>query len=350
MATVAFIGLGVMGAPMAGHLASAGHDVRVYNRSASKADRWAGEHRGTRGREPGRRCRRCRRRVHLRRQRRRRTSRRARRRRCARRARGRRHHRRPHHRVGNARARTVDDRRASGVGFVDAPVSGGQAGAVNGTLTIMCGGDPDGVRQVAPLMAAYSRACTLLGPSGSGQLTKMVNQIAIAGLLQGLAEALDFGMRAGLDIDTVIDVIGKGAARVVATRQQRTHDGARRIRFRLRRAVDAQGPRHLHRRGRNATAPRWPITKVIDGYYAEIVEMGGARWDTSSLIRRLGHRRSTELAGDSNALAMSWAICAGFSCGPRCPRPAAVCSSAVWQVAIPPAVPSPRGNESAASP
>ena len=287
MATVGFIGLGVMGAPMAGHLASAGHDVRVYNRSAAKADRWTDEHRGTVATSPAAAaagadavfiC------------------------------------------VGNdddvrdvvlgpdgvlaaleTGATIVDHTTASatlarelstiaaasGVGFVDAPVSGGQAGAVNGTLTIMCGGDPAVFAEVAPLMSAYSRACTLLGPSGSGQLTKMVNQIAIAGLLQGLAEALDFGMRAGLDIDTVIDVIGKGAA------------GSWQL--------DNRGPTMVRGEFDFGFAVQWMrkdlgicideaqhngatlgITKAIDGYYAEIVDMGGARWDTSSLIRRLG--------------------------------------------------------------
>ena len=175
---------------------------------------------------------------------------------------------------------------ARGVGFIDAPVSGGQAGAVNGTLTIMCGGEATAFDAVAPFMAAYSRACTLLGPSGSGQLTKMVNQIAIAGLLQGLAEALDFGTRAGLDMDTVIDVIGKGAA----GSWQLDNRGPTMVRGEFDFGFAVQWMRKdlgicMDEAQRNGAA--LAVTKTIDRYYAEIVEMGGARWDTSSLIRRL---------------------------------------------------------------
>ena len=275
-----------MGAPMAGHLASAGHDVRVYNRSEDKAQRWADEHGGIVTDSPAAAaagadavfiC------------------------------------------VGNdddvrdvvlgpegmlaalePGATIVDHTTASatlarelstvaasrGVGFIDAPVSGGQAGAVNGTLTIMCGGEPETFDAVAPLMAAYSRACTLLGPSGSGQLTKMVNQIAIAGLLQGLSEALDFGKRAGLDMDTVIDVIGKGAA----GSWQLDNRGPTMVRDEFDFGFAVQWMRKdlgicIDEAQRNGAA--LAITKTIDRYYAEIVDMGGARWDTSSLIRRL---------------------------------------------------------------
>jgi len=287
MASVAFIGLGVMGAPMAGHLASAGHDVRVYNRGAVKSEQWAREHSGAVAATPfaaaaGANT------VFI----------------C----------------VGNdddvrqvvvgpdgvlpaldPGATIVDHTTASallarelstiaatrGVGFVDAPVSGGQAGAVNGTLTIMCGGDPAVFAGVAPLMSAYSRSCTLLGPSGSGQLTKMVNQIAIAGLLQGLAEALDFAMRAGLDLDTVIDVIGKGAA----GSWQLDNRASTMVRGEFDFGFAVEWMRkdlgicieEAQRYGAELA-----ITKAIDGFYAEIVAMGGARWDTSSLIRRLG--------------------------------------------------------------
>ena len=287
MATVAFIGLGVMGAPMAGHLAAAGHDVRVHNRTATKARQWAGEHRGTIAATPleaatGAST------VFV----------------C----------------VGNdddvravvtgddgvlpaleAGAVIVDHTTASavlarelaaaavarGVGFVDAPVSGGQAGAVNGTLTIMCGGEADVFASVAPLMAVYSRACTLLGPSGSGQLTKMVNQIAIAGLLQGLSEALDFGRRAGLDLDTVIDVIGKGAA----GSWQLDNRGPTMVRDEFDFGFAVQWMRKdlgicIDEAKRNGAA--LAVAQLVDAYYAEIVAMGGARWDTSSLIRRLG--------------------------------------------------------------
>ena len=258
MATVAFIGLGVMGAPMAGHLASAGHDVRVNNRSAPKAQQWADQHRGTVAPTPA-------------------------------------------EAAAGADAVIVDHTTASAslardlaaiaakghVGFVDAPVSGGQAGAVNGTLTVMCGGDPAVFAGVAPLMAAYSRTCTLLGPSGSGQLTKMVNQIAIAGVLQGLAEALDFGQRAGLDLDTLIAVIGKGAA----GSWQLDNRGPTMVRDEFDFGFAVQWMRKdlgicIDEAQRNGA--ELAITKVIDGYYAEIVAMGGARWDTSSLIRRRG--------------------------------------------------------------
>ena len=287
MATVAFIGLGVMGGPMASHLADAGHDVRVCNRTASKAMQWVSDHRGALAATPAEAaagaevvfiC------------------------------------------VGNdddvrgvvlgsqgalaalePGAVIVDHTTASatlarelcqiaaakGVGFVDAPVSGGQAGAVNGTLTIMCGGEHDVFERVAPLMASYSRSCTLLGPTGSGQLTKMVNQIAIAGVVQGLAEALDFGMRAGLDMDMAIEVIGKGAA----GSWQLDNRGPTMVRGEFDFGFAVQWMRKdlaicIDEAHRNGAALQ--MTKVIDGFYAEIIEMGGARWDTSSLIRRLG--------------------------------------------------------------
>jgi len=285
MANVAFIGLGVMGYPMAGHLARAGHHVTVFNRSADKAQRWGSEYGGTvaassaaaaTGAEFVFLC------------------------------------------VGNdddvrevvGRGGVIDalgagaviadhtttsatvarevarHAAARGIGFVDAPVSGGQAGAQNGTLTVMCGGEPAAFDRVAPIAAAYSRACTLIGPSGSGQLTKMVNQIAIAGLLQGLAEALDFGQRAGLDMDTVLDVIGKGAA----GSWQLDNRGRTMIRdqFDFGFAVELmhkdlgicidESARH---------DAGLTITRLIDGYYRELIERGGGRWDTSSLIRRL---------------------------------------------------------------
>jgi 2-hydroxy-3-oxopropionate reductase len=289
MATIAFIGLGVMGAPMAGHLAAAGHEVRVFNRTPAKAHEWVTLHGGAVASSPGDAARDasvvfiC---------------------------------------VGNdddvrsvvlgddgalaaldAGAAIVDHTTASatlarelaaraqarGIGFVDAPVPGGQSGAVNGTLTIMCGGDADVFASVAPLMTAYSRACTLIGPSGSGQLTKMVNQIAIAGLLQGLAEALDFGRRAGLDLDTVIDVIGKGAAgswqldnraRTMVRDEFDFGFAVEWMRKDLGICID-----EAERNGSDLV-----VAKIVDAFYAEIVEMGGARWDTSSLIRRLARR------------------------------------------------------------
>jgi 2-hydroxy-3-oxopropionate reductase len=289
MAVVAFIGLGVMGAPMAGHLAAAGHDVRVFNRTRSKADEWAARHAGVVADSPAAAARgatavfTC---------------------------------------VGNdddvravvlsddgvlnalaSGAVLVDHTTASAtlardlaaratarsVGFVDAPVSGGQAGAVNGTLTIMCGGDPTHFAAVAPLMSAYSRACTLIGPTGSGQLTKMVNQIAIAGLLQGLSEALDFGRRAGLDLDTVIDVIGKGAA----GSWQLDNRARTMVRDEFDFGFAVEWMRKdlgicIEEATRNGA--RLDVAKLVDAFYAEIVAMGGARWDTSSLIRRLESR------------------------------------------------------------
>ncbi|MFL5154850.1 MAG: NAD(P)-dependent oxidoreductase, partial [Microvirga sp.] len=212
MAKVAFLGLGVMGYPMARHLKAKGHEVTVYNRTTAKAEKWASENGGRVGKTPleaaeGQEI------VFS----------------C----------------VGNdddlrqvvlgpdgalagmkAGATLVDHTTASalvarelhaktkekGVGFVDAPVSGGQAGAENGALTVMCGGEPEPYGKVEPVIMAYARACRLLGPAGSGQLTKMINQICIAGLVQGLAEGIHFGKRAGLDIEAVLDVISKGAA------------------------------------------------------------------------------------------------------------------------------------------
>jgi 2-hydroxy-3-oxopropionate reductase len=289
MAVVAFIGLGVMGAPMAGHLAAARHDVRVFNRTRSKADEWVARHAGVVADSPAAAARgatavfTC---------------------------------------VGNdddVRSVVLSDdgvlnalasgavlvdhttasamlardlaarARARSVGFLDAPVSGGQAGAVNGTLTIMCGGDPADFASVAPLMSAYSRACTLIGPTGSGQLTKMVNQIAIAGLLQGLSEALDFGRRAGLDLDTVIDVIGKGAA----GSWQLDNRARTMVRDEFDFGFAVEWMRKdlgicIEEATRNGA--RLDVAKLVDAFYAEIVEMGGARWDTSSLIRRLQTR------------------------------------------------------------
>jgi 2-hydroxy-3-oxopropionate reductase len=287
MATVAFIGLGVMGGPMAGHLAAAGHDVRVCNRTASKATQWAAEHRGVVVATPADAATGADvvfvcvgndedvRRVVLGPN-------------GALRALERGTVIVDHTTASATVAREIATTAlAKGVGFVDAPVSGGQAGAVNGALTIMCGGEPDVFARVAPFMAAYSRSCTLLGPTGSGQLTKMVNQIAIAGVLQGLAEALDFGMRAGLDIERAIEVIGKGAA----GSWQLDNRGRTMVRGEFDFGFAVQWMRKdlaicIDEARRNGA--ELAMTKVIDGFYAEIVEKGGARWDTSSLIRRLG--------------------------------------------------------------
>lgn len=287
---VAFIGLGVMGAPMAGHLVRAGHEVVVWNRTRARADDWAARHAGRVADSPAEAacgavfvfaC------------------------------------------VGNdddVRAVTlgedgafrgmspgavfVDHTTASatlarelaleagrrGLGFLDAPVSGGQAGAENGQLTVMAGGDPDAFGRAEPVMRAYGRAVTLMGPSGAGQLTKMVNQIAIAGLVQGLAEALDFGLRAGLDMGLVLDVISKGAAQS----WQMDNRGRTMIRgeFDFGFAVDwMRKDLAICRDEAARNGARLEVAALVDRFYAEIQEMGGGRWDTSSLIARLrvGH-------------------------------------------------------------
>jgi 3-hydroxyisobutyrate dehydrogenase-like beta-hydroxyacid dehydrogenase len=283
---VAFIGLGVMGHPMAGHLARAGHTTTVYNRSPAKATTWAAEYRG--GTAPTPReaaagadfvfaC------------------------------------------VGNdadlravtlgpdgafagmaAGAVFVDHTtasaevarelhtvaRASGLHFIDAPVSGGQAGAVNGMLTVMCGGDPAPFDAIRPVAMAYSRAVTRVGEAGSGQLAKMVNQVAIAGLVQGLAEALAFGQRAGLDMPLVLDVIGKGAAQSWQLDNRGKTMLADQFEFGF--AVDWMRKDLglvLDEARRNGA--QLPVTALVDQFYAEVQAQGGRRWDTSSLIRRL---------------------------------------------------------------
>jgi len=283
---VAFLGLGVMGYPMAGHLARAGHTVTVYNRSAAKAQAWLAEHPGTRAATPAEAasgaefvfaC------------------------------------------VGNdedLRAVTLGAQgafgtlapgavfvdhttasaavarelhaaaRAQGAHFVDAPVSGGQAGAVNGALTVMCGGDAEPFEAMRPLAMAFARAVTLVGEAGAGQLAKMVNQVCIAGLVQGLAEAIAFGQRAGLDMPLVLDVIGKGAAQS----WQMDNRGRSMVedRFDFGFAVDWMRKDLglvLDEARRNGA--QLPVTALVDQFYAELQAMGGQRWDTSSLIRRL---------------------------------------------------------------
>ena len=286
MAKVAFLGLGVMGYPMARHLKAKGHDVTVYNRTTAKAETWAGENGGrvaptpreaAEGQEIVFSC------------------------------------------VGNdddlrqvalgpdgafaamkAGAIYVDHTTASaevarelhalaagkGVGFVDAPVSGGQAGAENGVLTVMCGGEPEVYARVEPVIMSFARACRLLGPPGAGQLTKMVNQICIAGLVQGLAEGIHFGKRAGLDIEAVLDVISKGAAGSwqMENRGKTMNQGKFDFGF----AVDWMRKDLAiclaEARKNGATLP---ATALIDQFYGEVQTMGGKRWDTSSLIARL---------------------------------------------------------------
>ncbi len=293
--TVAFLGLGVMGYPMAGHLARAGHRVCVYNRSAAKAAQWVAEFGGTRAATPREAaagadivfaC------------------------------------------VGNdADLRSVvlgDDlgggargaagafagmqpgavfadhttasaevarelagaARERGLQFIDAPVSGGQAGAVNGVLTVMCGGDAAAFEAMRPVAMAFSKAVTLLGDSGAGQLAKMVNQIAIAGLVQGLAEAIAFGERAGLDMNVVLGVIGQGAAQSwqMANRGPTMVEGKFDFGF----AVDwMRKDLGLVLAEARRNGARLPVTAIVDQFYADIQARGGQRWDTSSLIQRL---------------------------------------------------------------
>lgn len=176
--------------------------------------------------------------------------------------------------------------KARGIGFVDAPVSGGQAGAENGVLTVMCGGDAEEYAKAEPLIAHFSKMCRLLGPSGSGQLAKMCNQIAIAGLVQGLAESIQFGMKAGLDMAQVIDVISKGAAG--SWQMENRHKTMIAGKFDFGFAADWMRKDLgicLAEARRNGS--HLPITAVVDQFYSEVQKMGGGRWDTSSLIARL---------------------------------------------------------------
>ncbi|AWN41900.1 NAD(P)-dependent oxidoreductase [Methylobacterium durans] len=286
MAKVAFLGLGVMGGPMAGHLAKKGHEVTVYNRTAAKAEAWVQANGGARADTPREAARdaeivfAC---------------------------------------VGNDEdlrgitlgedgafagmkrgAIFVDHTTASaevarelaaeaaerGIGFVDAPVSGGQAGAENGVLTVMCGGDAAAYAKVEDAIGAYARACRLMGPAGSGQLTKMVNQICIAGLVQGLSEGVHFAKRAGLDVEAVLDVISKGAAGSwqMENRGRTMNEG----RFDFGFAVDWMRKDLgilLDEARRNGAS--LPVSALVDQFYAEVQRMGGNRWDTSSLIARL---------------------------------------------------------------
>ena len=287
MAKVAFIGLGVMGYPMAGHLrVKGGHEVTVYNRTSAKAQAWVAQFGGRAVATPREAalgqdlvfaC------------------------------------------VGNdddlrqvtigpdgafagvsAGAIFVDHTTASadvarelhaaacaaGFGFIDAPVSGGQAGAENGVLTVMCGGDAPVYARAEPVIAAFARACRLMGPSGAGQLTKMVNQICIGGLVQALAEGVHFAQAAGLDVEAVIEVISKGAAQSwqMENRYRTMNEGKFDFGF----AVDWMRKDLsicLEEARRNGA--QLPVTALVDQFYAEVQKLGGARWDTSSLLARL---------------------------------------------------------------
>ncbi len=286
MARVTFIGLGVMGYPMAGHMAAKGHSVTVFNRSAPRAEAWVAQHGGTRAATPAEAARgaeivfAC---------------------------------------VGNdddLRAVTigadgafaalasgaifVDHTTASamvarelsaaaearGAHFIDAPVSGGQAGAENGVLTVMCGGAAAPYAAAEPVILGYARACRLMGPAGAGQLTKMVNQICIAGLLQGLSEGLAFAQKAGLDGEAVIEVIAKGAAGSWQMENRGKTMLAGKFDFGF--AVDWMrkdlGICLAEADGNGASLP---VTALVDQFYKDVQGLGGARWDTSSLIERL---------------------------------------------------------------
>ncbi|GAA6142887.1 NAD(P)-dependent oxidoreductase [Hydrogenophaga sp. 5NK40-0174] len=283
---VAFLGLGVMGYPMAGHLAKAGHQVVVYNRTAAKAEQWCTQHGGTMAATPGDAAKdadivfAC---------------------------------------VGNdddlrsitlgeagafagmkpgaifvdhttasanvarelyAKARELD------LHFVDAPVSGGQAGAENGVLTVMCGGDEAPFDSARPVAMAFARAFTRMGETGAGQLTKMVNQICIGGLLQGLSEAIAFGQKAGLDMERVLDVIGKGAAQ--SWQMDNRGKTMAKDEFDFGFAVDwMRKDLGLVLEEAKRNGARLPVTALVDQFYADVQALGGRRQDTSSLIRRL---------------------------------------------------------------
>ena len=288
MAKIAFLGLGVMGAPMAGHLASAGHEVTVYNRTTTKAEAWVAKHGGAFATTPAEAAKgagfvfAC---------------------------------------VGDdadiravttgadgafstmeAGAIFIDNTTASaavarelaeaahaaGLGFLDAPVSGGQAGAENGALTVMVGGEASHFDAAEPLMKAYGAKVTLMGPSGAGQLTKMVNQICIAGLVQGLSEALNFGQNAGLDMDKVLDVISGGAAQS----WQMVNRGHTMVRdeFDFGFALDwMRKDLRIVFEEATANGSPLPVTAQVAQFYAMLSERGYGRNDTSALIRLLRH-------------------------------------------------------------
>ncbi len=282
----AFIGLGVMGGPMAGHLAAQGHDVAVYNRSSARAQEWIATHHGQRAHSPSEAA------VHaefvmtcvgndqdLRE--------------VVLGPSGALSGMKPgsiliDHTTASAEvARELDAAaRARGVGFLDAPVSGGQAGAEKGQLTIMVGGEDGVFARAEPVLRGYAKAVTLMGPCGAGQLTKMVNQICIAGLLQGLAEALNFGQRAGLDVSKALEVIGKGAAQS----WQMDNRGGTMIadRFDFGFAVDwMRKDLAICLAEARTNGAALPVTAIVDQFYARLQARGGGRWDTSSLIRLL---------------------------------------------------------------
>ena len=286
MSNVAFIGLGVMGYPMAGYISKAGHNVTVYNRTATKADKWLTEYKGAKAETPAKAtgdaefiftC------------------------------------------VGNDNdlkevifgnngifktikkgAVYIDNTTASATiareiydysiknefGFLDAPVSGGQAGAENGALTVMIGGDQQNFDKAKNIIDCYSKKMKLLGKAGNGQLAKMVNQICIAGLVQGLSEAINFGIKAGLNMEDVIEVISKGAAQ--SWQMENRYKTMIEDKFEFGFAVDwMRKDLKIALEEAKKNNSLLPVTEIVDQYYAEIQEMGGSRWDTSCLIKRL---------------------------------------------------------------
>ncbi len=286
MAKLAFLGLGVMGYPMAGHLAGAGHDVCVYNRTGARAEAWVAQYHGTMGKTPREAARdaefvmAC---------------------------------------VGNdddlrdvclgddgafsgmkkgaifvdhttvsaaVTTELYDAAKTAGLNFADAPISGGQAGAENGALSVMCGGDQDAYDAAAPVIDAYAKLCRRIGASGAGQMTKMCNQIAIAGLVQGLSEALHFAEKAGLDGRAVIEVISQGAAGSwqMSNRYETMLDDEFEHGF----AVDwMRKDLGICLSTADQIAASLPITALVDQFYKDVQKMGGGRWDTSSLFKRL---------------------------------------------------------------
>jgi len=285
MSNVAFIGLGVMGYPMAGYISKAGHNVTVYNRTGAKAEKWVSEYKGSKADTPAKAAEgadfvfTC---------------------------------------VGNDNdlsevtigkegiyntikkgAVHIDNTTASaeiarkfynsskahGWGFLDAPVSGGQAGAENGALTVMIGGDQEDFEKAKEIINCYSKKMKLLGSAGSGQLAKMVNQICIAGLVQGLSEGINFGMKAGLNMEDVIEVISKGAAQ--SWQMENRYKTMIEDKFDFGFAVDwmRKDLKIAMEESKNNGA-QLPITEIVDKYYGEVQELGGKRWDTSSLIKR----------------------------------------------------------------
>ena len=286
MAKLAFLGLGVMGFPMAGHLSNAGHDVTVFNRTEAKAHNWEEQHKGTSAPTPAKSCADAEMVMAC---------------------------------VGNdddlrsvclgqdgafatmspgsifvdhttvsakVTAELFDAAKEKGIGFVDAPESGGQAGAENGQLVIMCGGETEHYDRAEPIMNCYAKLCKRIGDSGAGQLTKMVNQICIAGLVQGLSEGLHFAEKAGLDGRSVVEVIAGGAAGSwqMSNRFETMLDDEFDHGF----AVDwMRKDLGICLSTANETGASLPVTALVDQFYKDVQKLGGGRWDTSSLLKRL---------------------------------------------------------------